>query len=69
MGDVVNLQQYRKKLKRQASARRAASQRGRDGQSRNERRQSETTRRRHERDMEGKRLERTKDEEGPPPSA
>lgn len=69
MGDVVNLQQYRKKLKREGAERRAIGQRAREGQSRNERRRIDNTRRRQERDLDGKRLEWPRDGGDTPPSS
>jgi hypothetical protein len=58
MGDIVNLQQYRKKLKRERQAREAADNRLRHGRSKPERLGGDLARRRAEKELEGKRLER-----------
>lgn len=66
MGDVVNLQQYRKKLKRERAARQAVGNRARNGRNRSERRRLDTAQQRLERELDGKRLERRRDEDEPP---
>ena len=69
MGDVVNLQQYRKKHLRERSARDAQSNRIQHGLSKRERQSILPDRERDEKKQEGKRLDRFRSEDEPPPPA
>ena len=66
MGDIVNLQQYRKKLKREQDARAAADNRVRHGRGKPERRSTDLARRRQDKELDGKRLQRTREDDTPP---
>jgi len=65
MGDIVNLQQYRKKLKREQAERRAAGNRMHFGRGKLERRGTDNARQRHERNLDSKQLQRPGDDESP----
>ena len=67
MGDVVNLQQYRKKHLRERSARDAQSNRIQHGLSKRERQSILSDREHEEKTQKGKRLDRFRDEDEPPP--
>ena len=62
MGDVVNLNQYRKKRDRAAKARRKATQRARTGRTRGERQVTKAEATRTEASLDGKHIERAPDE-------
>ena len=66
MGDIVNLQQYRKKLKRAEEARKAADNRARHGRAKPERRSTDLARRRQDKELDGKRLQRGHEDDTPP---
>ncbi len=69
MGDVVNLQQYRKKHKRERTARDAQSNRIQHGLSKRERQSILSDRERGESELEGKRLDPVRGEDEPPSPA
>ncbi len=62
MGDVINLNQYRKRRERSKSQRRAAENRARKGRTR-----EETARRRHEAEQAGANLDSKRLSEPSPP--
>lgn len=57
MGSIVNLNRFRKAKKREEAQQRAAENRALFGRSKKERRDSDASRRRAERDIDGKRLD------------
>lgn len=66
MGDIVNLQQYRKKLKRKRAGREAADNRARYGRGKPERQNADLARLRREKELDGKRLERSESDDTAP---
>jgi Domain of unknown function (DUF4169) len=62
MGDIVNLQQYRKKLKREQAARKATQNRAQFGRGKSERRGTDNARQRNDKEFDGKRLRRDDDD-------
>ena len=65
MADVINLKQYRKKLKRERKQREAAGNVIRHGQSKAERRRLGVKRAREDKAQEGKHLERGQPDDEP----
>ncbi|MGD9538825.1 MAG: DUF4169 family protein [Alphaproteobacteria bacterium] len=65
MGDVVNLNQYRKKVQRAEKEQRAAVNRARAGRSKSERRVSRGEAERRDAVLDGSKLEREADAENP----
>jgi hypothetical protein len=57
VGSIVNLNRFRKARKRTEAQQRAAENRALFGRSKKERRDSDASRRRAERDIDGKRLD------------
>jgi hypothetical protein len=66
MGDIVNLQQHRKKLKRERAGRAAADNRARHGRGKPERLNADLARLRQEKALDGKRLERSESDDSAP---
>jgi len=65
MGDVVNLNQYRKKVQRAEKEQRAAVNRARAGRAKSERRVSRGETERRDAALDGNKLEREADAEHP----
>lgn len=65
MGDVVNLNQYRKKVQRAEKEQRAAVNRARAGRGKSERRVSRGEAERRDAVLDGSKLEREADAESP----
>ncbi|MCG8691101.1 MAG: DUF4169 family protein [Minwuiales bacterium] len=69
MGDVVNLNQYRKQRDRQARKKQAAENRVKHGQRRPDRLSYERERARHEQELDSKRLHESVEPDDPPTPA
>ncbi len=65
MGDVVNLNHYRKRRKRAHAGKRGAETRARTGRTKDEREVTRNDAERRERELDGKRIERAPGEDTP----
>ncbi len=66
MGDVVNLNQYRKELAKQRRQRRAAGNRSSHGRDKHEREEARLREERRNKELDGKRLESGQSADEPP---